>query len=58
MAHNPTGVDPSPAQWEAILAAVKERKLVPLLDNAYQGSARTRRVRGGGLRGGRGGVVG
>jgi len=39
VAHNPTGVDPTPAQWEALLAAVKERKLIPLLDNAYQGYA-------------------
>lgn len=39
VAHNPTGVDPTPEQWQQIVAAVKERKLVPLLDNAYQGYA-------------------
>jgi len=38
-AHNPTGVDPTLEQWKQILAVVKERKLVPVLDNAYQGYA-------------------
>jgi aromatic-amino-acid transaminase len=35
--HNPTGVDPTPAQWDRIVAKVRERKLVPFLDLAYQG---------------------
>jgi aromatic-amino-acid transaminase len=35
--HNPTGVDPTPAQWPAILNAVREADLVPFLDIAYQG---------------------
>jgi aromatic-amino-acid transaminase len=35
--HNPTGVDPTPEQWPAILAAVREARLVPFLDMAYQG---------------------
>merc|ERR1711862_926126 len=39
VAHNPTGVDPSEDQWKQIVAKCKERKLVPLLDNAYQGYA-------------------
>merc|ERR1712048_64646 len=39
VAHNPTGVDPTPEQWKKIVATVKERKLIPLLDNAYQGYA-------------------
>jgi len=39
VAHNPTGVDPSEAQWKEIVALCKERKLIPLLDNAYQGYA-------------------
>eukprot|EP00928_Gymnodinium_smaydae_P062780 TRINITY_DN46564_c0_g1_i1.p2 TRINITY_DN46564_c0_g1~~TRINITY_DN46564_c0_g1_i1.p2 ORF type:complete len:400 (-),score=97.00 TRINITY_DN46564_c0_g1_i1:172-1371(-) len=39
VAHNPTGVDPSPEQWQKIVDKCKERKLVPLLDNAYQGYA-------------------
>lgn len=35
--HNPTGVDPSLAQWEQIANVIKERNLVPFLDIAYQG---------------------
>ena len=35
--HNPTGVDPTPAQWEEIAALLKERQLLPILDFAYQG---------------------
>lgn len=35
--HNPTGVDPTPEQWDAILAVVRQRGLVPFLDLAYQG---------------------
>lgn len=38
-AHNPTGIDPSEAQWEQILEVVKSRKLIPLMDSAYQGYA-------------------
>lgn len=35
--HNPTGVDPSAEQWQAILDVVIERNLVPFFDVAYQG---------------------
>lgn len=35
--HNPTGIDLNPAQWEQVLAVVKQRGLVPFLDLAYQG---------------------
>lgn len=35
--HNPTGYDISPAQWDQVVAVVKQRKLVPFLDMAYQG---------------------
>ncbi len=35
-AHNPTGVDPTPEQWRGILAAVRERRLLPFFDSAYQ----------------------
>jgi aromatic-amino-acid transaminase len=35
--HNPTGYDLTPQQWDQVIAAVKERKLVPFLDMAYQG---------------------
>jgi len=38
-AHNPTGVDPTEAQWKEIAEVMKERKLVPMLDSAYQGYA-------------------
>ncbi|MEP4685919.1 MAG: aminotransferase class I/II-fold pyridoxal phosphate-dependent enzyme, partial [Rhodopirellula bahusiensis] len=33
----PTGVDPTPEQWEQIASVVAEKKLIPLLDFAYQG---------------------
>jgi aspartate aminotransferase len=32
-------VDPTPEQWDAIIKKCKERKVVPVLDNAYQGYA-------------------
>ncbi len=35
--HNPTGCDPTPAQWDAILALCAERGLLPFFDLAYQG---------------------
>ena len=35
--HNPTGVDPTLEQWQQIASIIKERKLVPFLDIAYQG---------------------
>ena len=35
--HNPTGIDPTPQQWQIIAETVKEGQLVPFLDNAYQG---------------------
>ncbi len=37
--HNPTGVDPTPEQWQRILEVVRSRGLVPFLDLAYQGFA-------------------
>ncbi|MET0733548.1 MAG: amino acid aminotransferase [Casimicrobiaceae bacterium] len=37
--HNPTGVDPTPAQWCTILDIVRKRGLIPFLDIAYQGFA-------------------
>lgn len=36
-AHNPSGVDPSKEQWQELLRIVKEKKLLPFFDNAYQG---------------------
>jgi aromatic-amino-acid transaminase len=35
--HNPTGVDPTLAQWGEIVAAVRAGDLIPFLDMAYQG---------------------
>jgi aromatic-amino-acid transaminase len=35
--HNPTGVDLSHAQWEALIPVLKQRELLPYLDLAYQG---------------------
>lgn len=35
--HNPTGVDPTPAQWEELVGLCKSKALVPFLDLAYQG---------------------
>lgn len=35
--HNPTGVDPSPELWRRIGDLVEERRLLPLVDLAYQG---------------------
>ncbi len=34
---NPTGIDPTPAQWRQIAAVVREQNLLPLIDFAYQG---------------------
>jgi aspartate aminotransferase len=38
-AHNPTGVDPTREQWQQIADVMRERKLFPLFDSAYQGFA-------------------
>uniref|UniRef100_A0A1B6EGT9 Aspartate aminotransferase n=1 Tax=Clastoptera arizonana TaxID=38151 RepID=A0A1B6EGT9_9HEMI len=38
-AHNPTGCDPTPEQWETIATICQERKLFTLFDSAYQGFA-------------------
>ena len=35
--HNPTGIDPTPEQWREISKVMAERKLLPLVDFAYQG---------------------
>ena len=35
--HNPTGYDITPAQWDQVIAVIKERNLTPFLDMAYQG---------------------
>lgn len=38
-AHNPTGVDPTPVQWEQIADVMQERQHVTFFDSAYQGFA-------------------
>ncbi|XP_025831489.1 aspartate aminotransferase, mitochondrial [Agrilus planipennis] len=38
-AHNPTGVDPRPEQWQELSNLIKKRKLFPFFDMAYQGFA-------------------
>lgn len=38
-AHNPTGIDPTPAQWVEIADLCLAKKLVPFFDVAYQGFA-------------------
>jgi aspartate aminotransferase len=38
-AHNPTGVDPTPAQWDNVLDVVKSKKHFVAFDSAYQGFA-------------------
>jgi aromatic-amino-acid transaminase len=35
--HNPTGVDLSDAQWNALIPVLRDRELLPYLDLAYQG---------------------
>ncbi|CAL0305658.1 unnamed protein product [Lupinus luteus] len=38
-AHNPTGVDPTPEQWEHIRQLIRSKALLPFFDSAYQGFA-------------------
>ena len=35
--HNPTGVDLSKEQWQALVPVIKEGGLIPFMDIAYQG---------------------
>ncbi|HUQ13017.1 MAG TPA: amino acid aminotransferase [Novosphingobium sp.] len=35
--HNPTGIDYSPAQWDEIAGLLAAKRLLPVLDLAYQG---------------------
>jgi len=39
IAHNPTGVDPTPEQWKAIAQVIQKRNLFTYFDSAYQGFA-------------------
>ncbi|KAF4348435.1 hypothetical protein F8388_019530 [Cannabis sativa] len=38
-AHNPTGVDPTPDQWDQIKQLIRSKSLLPFFDSAYQGFA-------------------
>ncbi|CAH8194744.1 amino acid aminotransferase [Vibrio aestuarianus] len=38
--HNPTGIDPTAEEWEALAKLVAEKELLPLFDFAYQGFAK------------------
>jgi aspartate aminotransferase/aromatic-amino-acid transaminase len=38
--HNPSGIDPTTEQWKQIAQVVNEKKLLPLVDFAYQGLGR------------------
>jgi len=38
--HNPSGIDPTVEQWGQIAEVVNEKKLLPLMDFAYQGLGR------------------
>ncbi len=38
--HNPTGIDPDPEQWGQIADLLAKRRLLPLVDLAYQGLGR------------------
>ncbi len=38
-AHNPTGVDPTPEQWDELAHLFKAKRLFPFFDSAYQGYA-------------------
>jgi aspartate aminotransferase len=38
--HNPTGADLSDAQWRELVPLLKQRRLLPFLDMAYQGLGR------------------
>ena len=35
--HNPTGVDPTPEQWQELNNLVRQKQLFPIFDFAYQG---------------------
>ncbi|MDJ0710394.1 MAG: amino acid aminotransferase [Woeseiaceae bacterium] len=39
--HNPSGVDPTEDEWRAVADVIVERDLVPFVDMAYQGFARS-----------------
>lgn len=38
--HNPTGIDPSENEWKGLLEELRNKRVLPLFDFAYQGFAR------------------
>ncbi|PML10455.1 aromatic amino acid aminotransferase [Vibrio breoganii] len=38
--HNPTGIDPTADEWQALAKLAADKKLIPLFDFAYQGFAK------------------
>ncbi|MEE4205323.1 MAG: aromatic amino acid transaminase [Erythrobacter sp.] len=48
--HNPTGIDYSPEEWEAIAAAFETSGAFPIIDTAYQGLGRGLEEDAAGLR--------
>jgi len=38
--HNPTGIDPTDADWQTLSDAIRAKKLIPFFDMAYQGIGR------------------
>lgn len=39
VAHNPTGIDPTPSEWREIAGAIKKAGVIAFLDLAFQGLA-------------------
>lgn len=48
--HNPTGIDPTHAQWQQFVTLCKVKGIIPLIDLAYQGFAGTPDEDAAGLR--------
>lgn len=44
-AHNPTGIDPTPEQWEKIADVIQAKNHIPFFDVAYQVSLRSKKTR-------------
>lgn len=43
-AHNPTGIDPTPEQWDIIADVIQEKGHMAFFDVAYQVSKATHRI--------------
>ncbi|MBB3033656.1 amino acid aminotransferase [Alteriqipengyuania lutimaris] len=48
--HNPTGIDYTPEQWEALADALADSPVLPIIDSAYQGLGEGMEEDAGGLR--------